>query len=234
MKAKKLKNLTKKLRSELTWATLERTHEAPGIRIFSDTKTQAHTIMLPASQEHPVPEMDYLHELGHALLCERVHPVFANNFYLGGKPSKEQFMALAPALNVAADWFIGAWLLDVCAESAREQIEQNLETAEKLLEKQQSPTPDVFLGAALMIAQAIKHLDEPIDCGGVLKQAVNAYLAVPPDKPSASRYEELVNRLLAIYSPYRTKIVHDGEYDVWEISEEQAAESAAAPAGAPS
>ena len=112
MKTKKLMNLVKKARNELSWAIHEEKQESGPLRIFSDPATRSHTIFKPTStpQLGPVQEIVYLHELGHALLCERVHPFFSSCFPISGL-EKEQIPAVTPVLSAASDWFVGHWMM---------------------------------------------------------------------------------------------------------------------------
>src|SRR6185369_1212618 len=112
MKTKKLKNLVKKAKGELAWTVHEvATQDCVQLRIFSDPMDKTHTIYLPS----PLPEESFahellsLHELGHALMCERVHPFFASGFPIVGL-QQEHITAVAPVLSAASDWFIGHWL----------------------------------------------------------------------------------------------------------------------------
>jgi len=86
MKTKQLKNLTKKARNELSWQVREEEQPSGPLRIYSDPVARTHAIFLPL--EHPEggpdQELAFLHELGHALLCERVHPFFSSGFPVAG------------------------------------------------------------------------------------------------------------------------------------------------------
>ncbi len=217
MKAKKLQNLIKKFRNELTWPTLDKTDDTEVVRIVSNPQTRAHTLFIPDEQKYTIDNARYLHELAHAILCEQVHPVFAASCYFANDLSKDQFTILAPALNAACDWFVGHWLLEKCPAHAKEELQERFAATEKVLELPQAPPIDIFLDSSLTVAQAITYLDEPVDCGGLLKDAVDAFISIAPGRPSADAYATLVNRLMAIYTPLRARIVGDREYSVWEV-----------------
>lgn len=218
MKTKKLKNLIKKVQNALDWPIIEQPEDVPVVRILSDPHFRTHIIHMPINQNAHVDDYNYLHELGHASLCERVHPVFAANSYFAASTSQEHFVLLAPALQTACDWYISYWFQDICPEKFKECMTEKLETVKKILVLPRLPTVDVLLDAAQTVALGIKYFDAPIDCGDKLKQAVDSFLAVRPDKPTRDDFEQMVNNLMAIYTPVRARIAQDNEYDIWETS----------------
>jgi hypothetical protein len=223
MKNKKLKEISKKVRAQLQWATLDKPEPVEFIRVFSNPRTRAHTLIVPDDPKVDRDHLAHLSALGHAVFCEQVHPLFAANSYFAGSTDKPRFVALAPALNAGTEWFIGHWLMETCPEPAKEHLREVLDSAEKALGAPQPPPVDVFLDAARIVAQAIKYLGEPIDCGGVLKKAVDTYLAIPPDKPSKNACIELINRLMATYTTMHARLVVEDGVEVWEVYEPEAA-----------
>ena len=218
MKTKKLKNLVKKAREELTWEVREQAQESGPLRIFSDSVARTHTIFLPTDRpaEGPVPEIDYLHELGHALLCERVHPFFSSGFPISGL-QEELLPAVTPVLGAASDWFVGHWMTEFCRDVALAELQKEYEATAELMAKGETPSVDRFFVAVLIIAQSMKYLKAQVECSGFLDTAVKAFLAVPPEKPTARKMEELVNALLALGAPYRCRIVTGEGPDVLEF-----------------
>jgi hypothetical protein len=162
-------------------------------------------------------DLDYLHELGHATYCEKVHPVFAANFLFAPYENKQQFLPVIPALNAACDWFIGHWQIKTFPKVTREQLKETIPVAEDVLSAHQLPPLEVILDASMIIAQAIYYLDEPINCGGALKLAVDAFLSIPPDKPSLENCVLLINRLLATYSGQQVRFNDAGDSSTWEV-----------------
>lgn len=217
MRTRSLKSLLKKVRRDLTWPVLEQPGELPMIRIVSYPRTQSHVILIPDKLHNRSSDLDYLHELGHATLCEKVHPVFAANSQFAAPDNKRLFLMVIPALNAACDWFVGHWQLELSPQEVRTHLRESLPLAEEVLGEPTLPPLEIILDASLLIAQGIRYLDEPIDCGGVLKIAVDAYLSMPPDKPSAESCVTLVNLLMAIYSDHRARLVHDSGFYLWEV-----------------
>lgn len=224
MKTKKLKNLVKKAKDELSWPAREVAQASGPLRIFSDPVARTHTIFLPTPPPDagPVQELHYLHELGHALLCERIHPFFSSGFPLAGL-DKELFPAVAPVLNAASDWFVGHWMTEFCHDVAIAELKKEFKATAEMMGKEELPSLDKFFVAVLIIAQSIKYLKTPVECSGFLDSAVKAFLAVPPEKPSVQKIEELINALLSLGAPLRCRHVNSQGQDVLEfyrISEE--------------
>jgi len=217
MKTKKLKNLVKKARGELSWPALEIV-QAGQLRIFSDPIGRNHTFYLPSPppEKDPVHERLYLHELGHALLCERAHPFFASGFPIVGL-DEELLPAAVPVLSAASDWFVGHWLMEFCPELALAELQDEYEATAEMMANGETPSLDRFFVAVLITAQSIKYLKAKVACTGFLDAAVQAFLAVPPDNPSAGKLVELVNRLLALGAPYRCRQVNSQGQEVMEF-----------------
>jgi hypothetical protein len=224
MKTKKLKNLVKKAKDELTWAVHEVAQKSAQPRIFSDSVAKTHTIYLPSEDtgEGMLQELLYLHELGHALLCERVHPFFASGFPVAGL-GVELLPAVTPILSAASDWFVGQWMMEFCPDVAIGELKNEYEATADMMAKGETPGLDKFFVAVLITAQSIKYLKAAVECSGFLDSAVQVFLAVPPEKPSLQKIEELVNRLLSLGAPYRCRHIISQGQDVLEfyrVSEE--------------
>jgi hypothetical protein len=217
MKKKSMKRLIIKVRNDLDWPILERSSEAPIIRIISDHRNRSHFIFMPDKLHNKSSDMDYLHELGHAALCEKIHPVFATNGQFPELENKRQFLPLLPALSAAGDWFVCHWQQELIPEELRKQIKDNMPVVEEVLGMPNLPPVEVILDASLIIAQAIHYLDEPIDCDGVLKIIVDAFLSIPPEHPSVENCTLLVNRLMAAYTDQRARLIPDQDFLVWNV-----------------
>jgi hypothetical protein len=218
MKTESVKNLVKRARGELQWPVLEQPHELPVLRVISYPRTRSHVILVPdKKQQKRSTDLDCLHELGHATLCERVHPVFSASSHFASQESERHFLVAVPALNVACDWFVSQWQMMLSPQLSRKQIRKGLSVAEEVLGADQLPPLEIILDAAGVIAQNIHYLGEPIECEGVLQQAVDACLSIPPEQPSAENCQLLVNLLMATYTDYRVRLLHEDEIYTWEI-----------------
>lgn len=225
MNSKTMKTVIDKVRNELEWQVQEQPNESPVIHVVSYPHMKTHVIMIPEILHEMSSDLDYLHELGHATFCEKVHPLFSASGQFVQQEKRRQYMQVVPALNVACDWFIDHWQMELSPEEMLTEFRENLPEAEEILAEEELPPLEDLLDASLIIAQGIHYLKEPIVCEGVLKVAVDAFLSVPPEKPSAENCILLVNRLMATYSDKQARLVRDGEFFTWEVF--QPAEEAA-------
>jgi hypothetical protein len=217
------KNLINEIKEKLTWSYLERDSNMPVIRVTSDVEKQTHYIHMPDELHNKSGDLDFLHELGHATLCESVHPIFATNGQFPGWANKKQFLPLLPALSAACDWFVCHWQNELMPKEMQAQINESMPIVEEILSKEDLPPIEIILDSALIIAEAILYYKEPIDCDGPLKNIVEAFLSIPPDKPSEEAGVLLINKLLATYTDLRARLVPEGDISVWEIYQQGAA-----------
>lgn len=232
MKRQSTKSLLKKVFSDLDWPILESATDMPTIRIVSDQQHKSHFMYVPKRDLDKSSHLDYLHELGHATLCERVHPVFASNGQFPLLANKKRFLQMLPALGSASDWFVCHWQRGLLPQQMDAVIRESLPTVEEILAQKELPPVEIILDAAFLIAQAVHYLDEPLECGGVLKDLVDAFLSVPPDAPSADRLQLLVNKIMASYTQERVQLVPEDGRLVWDLVEPETAPARSAAAGA--
>jgi hypothetical protein len=218
MKTKKLKNLVKKAKEELTWQILEEKQASGPLRIFSDSAARTHTIFQSAEppEGDQYYELSYLHELGHALLCERVHQFFSSGFPVMGLDT-QLFPAVSPVLNTASDWFVGHWMMDFCHDVAMEELQKEFEATAEMMRKAETPDMEKFFVSVLIIAQSKKYLKAQVECSGFLDTVVQAFLAVPPEKPSLGNIEVLINSILSLGTPYQCRHRDSEGQDVMEF-----------------
>ena len=218
MKTKKIKNLVKKARTELTWQVRDVRQDEGLVRIISNPKEKTHLIFLPPENAETDPRLEllYLHELGHALLCERVHPFFGTVYPITGLDERLG-PAVSPVLNAAGDWFVGQWQTEFCPELSLSELQKEFDATIDLLNKEQTPSYDKFFIAALIIAQSIKYLKMPDNCAGFLEKTVQLFLEVPPENPSVQKLELLINKFLELGAPLRCRKVTDDGQDILEF-----------------
>lgn len=218
MNTNKLKDLVKKAMNELSWTVLEESKASGPLHIFTNPLARTHTIYRPeeVSVEGAERELLVLHELGHALLCERVHPFFSNGFPIAGL-DPDMIPAVTPVLNTASDWFVGHWMMGFCRDEAIAALSREYDLTARMLDKGWSPNFNEFFVAVLIIAQSIKYLNAPAACEGILDAAVKAFLAVPPENPSLDRIEALINALLALGSPLQCRRISREDMEILEF-----------------
>lgn len=214
--SKRIKKLIKKTRHRLTWRVAEiRGAGVDTLMITSDYQCRTHTIHVP---DHNVRDIEYLHELAHATLCETVHPMFSTQYFMLGTDQR-YIELITPAAQAASDWFADAWLLQVAPDEERAEIDEHRRLVCRLLQEKGAGDAEMLYGAALMIAQGIKYCGSKIRCDGQLEQAVNAFLAVDPACPSVKILGEVLNSLLHILYSFDVSLMCEDGLDVWRVAE---------------
>jgi len=111
-KPKKLRMLIRKTQSSLNWP-VSIIHGGASLEICSDPLSKTHTIFWPAARTDPVTELEHLHELGHAMLCEKIHPMFSTTYIEGDTTTDSRRYPMLPVCCR----LVRGWLAD--ADSAR-------------------------------------------------------------------------------------------------------------------
>ncbi len=215
MKPKKLKSLIKKTQAALQWP-VSVVYKGDSLEIRSDHHDRGHTITWPTDLKAAgeVRDIEYLHELAHATLCETVHPLFSTICFEG--VNEHTLDVVTPCFRATSDWFADAWLMKVAPDYEGPDIDDHLVIVLKSLQDKQSGSMEFLYGASLIIAQGIYYRNARLPLGGTLKQAVDAFLSVPPEKPTIQKYAKLVN-LLLVPLQLRAKLTVD--QSAWLISE---------------
>ena len=217
-----MKKIIESIRSRLIWRVREeqKASRNGSFEITSSPTIREHVIYWPASDSPSGPprEIEYLHELVHALLCEQVHYQFSGHYFACGTPD-EEIQIVGWACRAATDWFVDDELMRLVPDQEKAEIQEHFEMILEAFRK--GPLrPEIFLlvTAGFVIAQAIKYLGVQVPTGGQITQIVDAFLSTPPENPSVQALEGLINKLLAVYSERRVRLVKDGEMEVWEVN----------------
>ena len=211
--SKRIKKLIKKIRHRLQWPVAE--NRAPGIdtlSIDSDSRARIHRINVPG---HDVRDIEYLHELGHAWLCETVSPMFSGQTF--GTVDIEVLSLIQPASQAASDWFVDHWIYTMAPAEERREIEAVYSQMGAWLKDNKAVSADILCAAALFVAQADRYCGRKTRVGGVLAQAVAAILTVDPSRPSLESLAAAINGLLACYAPYRVRPASDDGRQYWAV-----------------
>ncbi len=222
MKLKKLKNIIKKVSGNLNWLVVDEFTDRNVVEIISCQQTKTHIIYQPKNPklDNPLRDIEYLHELGHATLCETIHPVFSTHYFAIGT-SDDAISMLTPVIRCACDWFVDEWLMGICPELEQAEIDEHYSVIIRIMNKLEFNTlvPDEFYSFALILAQGVKYLRKPNNFSNYYKETVNTFLSVKSNKPTVIEFENLINGLSSIFYPIRVRHIFDGEYDVWETYE---------------
>lgn len=213
--SKKIKKLIKKTRHRLTWPVTEVPARDNVLQIVSDHRDKTHTIYMPDQDVRP---LEWLHEYGHATLCETVNPMFSTQYFARGT-DQSAIEAITPAAQAASDWFIDQWLFVIAPQESVVEIRQHLDMVVAAIRHDPSGTPELFAMACLMIAQGKKYCGIQTPTTGTLDTGVNALLSVDPATPTADKLCRAVNGLLACYSNLRVQHDIEDGLDCWRITE---------------
>ena len=212
--SKKIKKLIKKTRHRIQWPVTEVRSTDNVLRITSDHRQQTHTIYLPDTDVRPI---EWLHEYGHATLCETVNPMFSTQYFLRGV-GQDIINEITPAAQAASDWFIDQWLFEILPEESVVEIRHHLRMVMQALQTEDTGTPELFTMAALMIAQGQRYCAIKTPTAGNLQNGVNAILQVNPARPSVEALQQVVNGLLACWSHLRVSHVVEDMIDCWQVT----------------
>ncbi len=213
----KIRNLIRRTRDRLSWPLTEIT-KGDTLEIVSDHWHKTHRITWPkeTSPAGAVRDIEYLHELAHAVLCETVHPMFSTHYFVAGY-ADNQLRDIAPAIRAANDWFADEWLMKRCPQEEGAEIAEHFALVKRRLERDPSGSVELLYGAALIIAQAIHYFHEDIPCGGQLGDLIQAMLAIPPGHPTIENLETLTNKLIAATSNIQLARVKENGVEIWKI-----------------
>lgn len=102
----RLQKIINQIESSLTWK-IRKTYITMGNEeILSDPWDRIHHITIPM---HKHRDIEYLHELAHAVLAER-HHLLATAIFAKGTPEKYYDMLVNP-IRTASDWFADSLLM---------------------------------------------------------------------------------------------------------------------------
>jgi hypothetical protein len=171
-----------------------------GLEVFSDPEHQVHTLYYP---EYGSPTLiEVLRNLGHATLAEQVHPVFGGAVF---EPIEEHHQTLAAVFRASSLWFAQGWLMGVIPRKARLDLAM-------MLSRPKGQSDGLHL--SLLLAEGIHWLGRDLRRGE--GGQVDAFLSVPPEKPSLEGYMRLANLLLAP-SGLHAALTDEGSWFISEI-----------------
>jgi len=187
------------------------------LNIRTDPIEKIHYINIPQIKRSPIRDSDYLHELCHAYLAEKVHHMFATKRFRPGW-TQEQLDTLRPA-TYAVEWWVDYRMFQLAPEIFKKEVLEHYNAFfESSLVNQNEISATDFIMAAFTIAQAIYYCGTENPTEGRLATAVDAYLSYDPANPNLNDLTELTNRLASIYTLYRVRLMPHEEFgECWEI-----------------
>ena len=186
-----------------------------------DPVRRCHLFSFPFGSD-PAPEIESLF-LCHALLAERVHPLFSCVLAEGpdALPEKVFERQIWPVLSCTRTWFAQALWVKHCPSQARTAIQSRFSC---LLEKAAGGFAEEDLAGMLEIA--LVSATRIRFCGasglpeGKMKEFVMAFLSVGPEKPHLSSLTRLNALLLRATSSFSVKPEYHPGFctEIWRIA----------------
>ena len=186
--------------------------------IVTEPARKAHVIYWPreSSGQEP-PFTRYLHELGHALLAESVHPQFGRPCFVRSMdPSlRLTYQAL---FDTALDWFVEGLLMEATPAFQGPDIDERFkQTAHMLRQGQALPSIEFVLDSGLALASFERYRGLEMETQGRLRDIQKAFLKTPPDKPSLFSLQSLVRSLLKVFGLHTATLVSERDFEHWRI-----------------
>lgn len=186
--------------------------------MVSDAARKTHVVSWPRESSGQEPPFErYLHELGHALLAEGVHPQF-------GRPSFVRTMD--PSLRItyqslfdaALDWYVEELLMEAVPAFQGPDIDARFkQTAHMLRHGQALPSVEFIIDAGMALAAFERYRGLETETQGKLRDIQQAFLKTPPHKPSLFSLQSLVRSLLKVFGLHTAALVSERDYEHWRI-----------------
>lgn len=220
----------KQVEARLTWHVQKVSVPDGDMEITSDPWARTHTIRIPRRGYR---EIEYLHELAHAVLAEK-HHLLSTAYFEKGTPEKS-IRNLVNPIRCASDWFADYLLIQWDRDAEIAEIREHAGYA-MMLGNGACYDPFMVISGGLMIAQAIQYddyenfqKDEAPEAyrqviPGPYCQVIDALLSVPPEQATVSNKERLINKLAALFCKERVRLTDkddDNGIEVWQIWQEE-------------
>jgi len=178
-------------------------------RINSEPLMYIHEIYWPQLGLYNDPKWicyDYLHELTHAYLCEKVHPLFSTSHFVPNAVDliKELGDSFVFIFMSAQDWFVNAKLDELQPALHRKCMSNvDIEIALKEIANATHDTLNATLyGVGDVIARLYHYFNKEVIVGDDnINFIVKAYKSVNPNQPTLENLQILINKLLVVRFP---------------------------------
>ena len=207
----------RKMEKSLEW-DLKITTGTGRCETISEPENTAHHIFVP--NHDPTGGLGYLHELCHAHLTEKIHPLFGGILFAKGT-EKQQVVDVRMAMNCACDWYVEELEHALAPAPLAREIEWHLERLPQM-RYQPIPKAEILCQEAFILAQAERYLGRSAPSDETVALMVQAFHATDPTQPSVESVTRLVNKLMpflqeAIGRGWQLEWVQDGEVQAWRV-----------------
>lgn len=209
--------LTTALLSRFAWP-VEEEFMRDGFEVVTDHTRRKHVVRWPRQSAHLEPSFGrYLHEMGHALLAEKVHPQFSRPYFAKGTdPALKN--TYGPLFDAALDWFVQSLLMEVAPGPQGDDIDARFrQTAHVLRQGGALPSVEFVVDSGMALASFRHFRGLEIETQGKLSEVVQAFLRTDPDKPGLFGLQGLVRRLMAVFGLHTAGLVHERGFEHWRI-----------------
>lgn len=215
---KSVKQAIKFLKRQLAWPVRNDSSSDSTFHITSVPHRREHIIYWPKEGAAGPPRpIEYLHELCHAYLAEKVHPQFSAQYFKQGTPDGI-LRGMSPVCKAASDWFTDELVYSLRPQEFLAEVKEHICYAVLML-KDPPPHSRAFVtfSGGLIIAQCQRYLNQALPTGSLVDDIVQAFLSVEPTEPHVDKLVELLNRLLRLCSGWQVRLIEDGGLEVWEV-----------------
>jgi hypothetical protein len=186
--------------------------------VVSDHSRKAHTVRWPRESsglEPPFPR--YLHEMGHALLGEQVHPQFASPAFALGQ-DQALINTYRSLFEAVLDWFVQALLMEVAPAFQGPDIDARFrQTTDMLRRGMALPSVEFVVDSGLNLASFSLHRSLDVETKGKLLDVMNAFLRIDPNAPNLFALHGLVKSLMKTFELHTASLVRERGFEHWRI-----------------
>lgn len=181
------------------------------LEITSNPRSQKHIIRVPTKGAE-WRDIEYLHELAHAVLAEQHH--LLSTAWFTKSTEQGEITQLIKPFRIASDWFADHVLMQWCPDHEAAEI---LEHARYVINSA-GHDMNLLYGGGLILAQAVYYLGTKRHrVPKRFRPVVDILLTVDPSEPSVPAKCTLINRLAALTCPQRVLLDREDGMDVWRI-----------------
>lgn len=209
-----IKNKITEITKSLGWKIVHKSGDRD-IEITSDPWTKTHTIKIPTSGED-WRDIEYLHELAHAVLAERHHLLSTAYFARGS--DRVDYEALRNSIRSASDWFADDLLMQWVPDEEKSEIREHANYVRAYAGHEQ----EIIYAGGLFIAQAVHYLGDKVHTiPHRYRPVVDIFLSIDPSKPTVQAKRNLINQLAVLTCRQRVYLTREDGMDVWRIKKEK-------------
>ena len=202
--------IIKQVEAKLRWAVIKK-YTPNECEISSDPWAKTHTILLP-TQEYR--DIEYLHELAHAVLAEK-HHLLSTAIFAQGIPAASYDTLMNP-IRAASDWFADYLLMQWCPAEEMAEIKEHIGYMQTIAE-QEKGAEAMYVGG-LMFAQGVRYLGNNFRrIPAVYRPVAKILLSVDSGKPSVAAKRDLVNGLASLSCRERLILTQGDGKELWKI-----------------